>query len=466
MPPENGEILSCVCPLCRGAHFSHLTPYLDHLTQYDRMECHPESQLALCEGCGAVLRLPLVILPPEQAQRHGEAYYAGCPGVESAPLDEVLTSHVLDWQVPHYRQFHRLLSEQTTPREHPRWLDVGSAGPPTAFDDFHFTTLEPSPDAVRFGRRHFNPERIHGGVIEHYQADQPFDGVLFLGSLYCIPTPDEALASAARLLRPGGWLVIGIGGFFVETVPNTPDGEYAHLENVWMGSTMWVYYNRVNLPELCARHGFTLLRELVDPCPAHPHQTFRFWIFAKNAPPREPDFSGGAALTRGLLDGLLGEFRQRTAAALAELDRPDVALVGQRELLAEMGEIRPWSRIRHVVDGLQPRLDGVWRLDGLDYSSFERLAAGWRSGEVKVIVVAAVAGTEAMVRTLAERLMELGVDPLTLDLRMPTRRSPMGRLFGWMMGRRVAVRALIFRPHGPNTARLLREIAAGTPPGD
>lgn len=434
--------LSCTCPLCKGTSFEVVMNFLNYVNQYNRVYEDKGQYLAMCSGCGVILRLPLEIKPPAKVGDYGEAYYDGC-GEDRL---NVLRSHVMDGQRLHYDQLREILLRHTSPDKHRRWLDVGSAGCPTAFADFEFTTLEPSIDAVVFGQSHFNKDRVKFGVIETYQDAEPFDGIVFLNSLYCTPTPDQSIAKAASLLREHGLLAISIGNYFVETVCNTPDGLNGHMEDIWRGVTMWAYYNRVNLPALCASHGLRLKDEFVEKSPVHPHQTIRFWLFEKSGQAKAADYSGGAARTRQLLDQLTTSFKTQSQEGLASIDQSTVALVGQWEVLVDFWKVRPLRQVLYAVDCRQPDLCETYCFNGIPLTSFQELAKAVQNGQIKTVVIAAYSHHESVSEVLAQQLRALGVDFSGLTYLMPIRPSPIGRTFDEFMGQRRQVRLLSFQP--------------------
>ncbi|MEO5375122.1 MAG: class I SAM-dependent methyltransferase [Alphaproteobacteria bacterium] len=384
-------------------------------------------------------------MKPDAVGRYGDDYYDQC----GENLEKVLKDHVFDGQVPHYDLLRRVLLRLTTPERHRRWLDIGSAGCPTAFDDFEFTTMEPSAAAVAFGRRHFRADRIHCGVIDTIEERNAFDGVVFLNSLYCTPTPDVSIAKAAQALKDDGLLVIAIGNYFVGSVAYTDDGVDAQLEDVWRGVTMWVYYNPSNIKVLCARFGFTLVTHFVEDSPFFKHHTLQFWVFRKTPTPPLVHVGQGALMVRMMIDKLLHSFRNITAEGLAAIDRSDHAVVGWRELMADMWEARPLTEVACMVDARHPEAAAPYRLGPLRMSTMLALADAIREGRITTVVVAALGRRRAVLSMIVFFLKELGVVPGTYGILVPNRRSAEGRLFGEFQGRRTMIRGLAFRPPEP-----------------
>ncbi len=95
-----------------------------------------------------------------------------------------------------------------------RWLDVGGGRNvfptnPTLARELaarcgHLTGVDPSPN---IHENEFAHERVQA-FIEDYQSEQPFDLLTLRMVAEHITKPDAAMAAIARLLRPGGKLVV------------------------------------------------------------------------------------------------------------------------------------------------------------------------------------------------------------------------------------------------------------------
>jgi ubiquinone/menaquinone biosynthesis C-methylase UbiE len=96
-------------------------------------------------------------------------------------------------------------------------LDVGAGTGHFArvlADRFEFVAVEPSPAMVRAGRREGSSGstiRWCIGVGERLPlAESCLDGVLIMTALEWADDPQRCVAEAHRVVRPGGWLVVGI----------------------------------------------------------------------------------------------------------------------------------------------------------------------------------------------------------------------------------------------------------------
>lgn len=383
------------------------------------------------------MRLPLQTLPPEHFAEYGKSYYHW--GENEL---EAVTSHAAG-QMSHYDRFATYLREAFPSATYRRWLDVGSAGYPTSFEDYEFTTIEPSEAAVAYGQSTWRRDRIHNATIEVFETEQQFDGVVFLNSLYCTPTPVAAIAKAYEILRDSGILIVSIGQCLMETATNTEDGLYSQYEDFWQGATMWVYYNRLNLQALCAHQGFVFRDDLtVDSGGDHPYHEMRYMIFEKRADKvaaaaTAPSWEACRRLTDCLLDSLSASFRVRTIEALQKIDKRSTAIAGWPNLIADMEEVRPFTAAEIFVDCASPEGGGR-------YVSLHNLATAVAERRIDTIAVAAVNKRDDCVQMLQACLNEQGIPVDTVSWLMPNRRSDIGGLLGDVMGKRDFVRAVQF----------------------
>ena len=106
-----------------------------------------------CDGCHTLLRWPLEILDEGDEREYGESYYNQMASREAF---EQNVQGPVQYQILHYKQLLDLLLRRVTPESHPKWLDVGSSGAPTAYSDFEFTTVEPDHRIVAHGQKLFH----------------------------------------------------------------------------------------------------------------------------------------------------------------------------------------------------------------------------------------------------------------------------------------------------------------------
>ncbi len=116
-------------------------------------------------------------------------------------------------------------------------LDVG-AGEGYAMEVAQEMGLEPyglelSADAVKNLRKKFGDDRIFHTDIEDFETTRRFDVITMFDLIEHVRNPHEVIAKAARLLRPGGWLLL-----------STPD--IGSLSARLMGK-YWVHLKREHL---------------------------------------------------------------------------------------------------------------------------------------------------------------------------------------------------------------------------
>src|SRR5258708_3322192 len=119
------------------------------------------------------------------------------------------------------------VSEISLPKE-AKVLEIGcGTGAVTRFlaglpDVSHAVGADPSPVFIAKARelagfvQNLTFQEADGRALPH--EDRSFDVVLFHTTLCHIPKPEEALAEARRVLRPGGWLAIFDGDYATTSV--------------------------------------------------------------------------------------------------------------------------------------------------------------------------------------------------------------------------------------------------------
>ncbi len=427
------------CPVCDNCETTKIVDYSTYvIINADRQITFPEGEAySRCDRCGAVLHLPLKILPPEDFADYGRNYFYW-----NKDDIEMIERHAEPQQY-NYDRFHDFIRENYFASEYPNWLDVGSVGYATSFNDYRFTTIEPFIPSVKYGKSRWCAERIHNSVIEIFETEDIFDGVVFLNSLYCTPTPATALARAHNLLREGGILVISIGHYFMGTKINSADGKYSHLEDVWLGPTMKVQFNPANLNALCGKIGFQPLKSLImDNGGFHPHYQMRYLVFEKKngatSPHQEaPNFEAGRKYTDQMLDVLVEDFLVRTKAALVAIDKPDTAIIGQDLMIREFKDIHLFKNAAHKVSAsdLAENDGGV---------AVNDLATAILAGRIKTLVIATINNRDAFVNKLEIYLRHRSVSAKDVVWLVPSRQSGQDGIFGNFFGKRKVLRALEF----------------------
>ncbi len=179
--------------------------------------------LVRCENCGLIYLNPRPG-PDSIAAYYPEDYLAFYTAIEDEP----------SWFRRLDRQYavHKRCS-QVIRRAGPagRLLDVGCA---TGIflngmrqRGWHVEGLEPSPHAAAYARQRFGLEVREQSLEESGFPDEQFDVLTLWDVLEHVPDPAIAIAEAARILRPGGWLVLSL--------PNPASWERRWFGPYWAG---------------------------------------------------------------------------------------------------------------------------------------------------------------------------------------------------------------------------------------
>ncbi len=338
-------------------------------------------------------------------------------------MQEHAQTHFELFQKPNYDSMRTFLSEVAPPATYPRWLDVGSIGYATTFDEYDFTTIEPDQRIVKLGRKLFRPaglfpsHAIHCSTVEDFETDIGFNGVLFNNSFYCITTPAQALASVARLLNDDGLLVITISTFFNDAVAYRVDGRISRIEDVIPGETLWVYYNQYSLTYLLARCGFEHWMTLE--ISAYGMKTMQAYVFKKQ--PQTPVPHGLLAASKAhqtakwqaCFDG----FRADTLSTLREINRENVVLVGSVQIFLDMVKYAGMNKVAGFVPTDTAVADS--EVAGVQLMSWDTLQQHVAQSEPRTLtlVVCSFAQQDEIIGRLQGRIWEHA------RILVPTRRS-------------------------------------------
>ncbi|GAB4430973.1 MAG: class I SAM-dependent methyltransferase [Chloroflexi bacterium OHK40] len=224
------------CPLC-GASAGDLlveTP--------DLLYPGPERfRMLSCRVCGHLYQSPRP--GPEQIARYYPAEYLSFqPAIADIP------SPLRRLELRRYYAARRRMVERSVGRGG-RILDVGCAT--GNFLDtmrragWHAQGVEPSPEAAAYARERLGLDVITGRLEEAGLPGVAFDAVTFWDVLEHVHQPQATLAEAARILRPGGILVLGL--------PNPDSLEARLLGRHWIGWDLPRHLNLFRPPLLRAQ---------------------------------------------------------------------------------------------------------------------------------------------------------------------------------------------------------------------
>jgi SAM-dependent methyltransferase len=344
------------CPVCGGARWTFLSPTWRDGFLPGRCRIDDSRWFAECARCATVVMLPLVECA--NVEEHGK-----CSDDRRA-ADETSEEHALrhfnESQRPNDENVLAFLRRTHPVERYPRWLDVGSAGCPTTFDDYAFTTSEPEPRAVAAGRRRFQNDRIHCATIDTWLGGRDYDGILFNDSFCRVTTPGEALDAAHAALRPGGRLIITLSGYLNGAVSDRVDGQLLLIEDVLFGETMEVYYNEHCLQYLAARHGFRFVETEV--VPAYGCKAMRAYVFER-VEEREADLEWldrSRACMQERWDGVFDGFRQSIVDTLAAINTPQTLLAGSLTVVRDLQRYGDLSQVRGFLPVPDLHLRGAW----------------------------------------------------------------------------------------------------------
>ena len=195
------------CLICGGAR---QTPLYDGVR--DHYAIDPNAYRFLrCSACGSASLDPLPA-PERLAAAYG-ADYTFKPA-RAAGLRALV--HGLEWRLfsrPAYRRRLRLL-RRLTGLCSGRVLEVGCGS--GLFVEFLRSAgyeaegVEPSDADAEYARECLGLPVVHGGLDAPSLSPGRYDAVLLVYVLEHIPDPRDAVARIRRLLRPGGWAVLGL----------------------------------------------------------------------------------------------------------------------------------------------------------------------------------------------------------------------------------------------------------------
>jgi len=373
-----------VCPVCCKQNFNFLMPYFSGEDRVHEFQFNGKS-LVQCHQCGTIFCIPLST--GQSIERHGIQYYENAKS-NDVRLEESVKSHIELIQAPHYDVTSRFFENHIDNKTYHRWLDVGSAGCPTVFENYDFTTVEPSPDAVNIGKKLYNPDKIVCGTIETFSAEEPFDGILFQNSFYYIPGPDEALKKTYNMLRNKGLVIIVIGQYFMEVISGFREGTYRRIEDIFRGNII-VYYNIHSLEYLFNKHGFRLLQDFRVAQDYGP-RTVRYVIFEKTGERviNNEAIELSRKLSHKLLNDAFSAFSEVTTEALKKINNNSTIVIGTTDRLIELLKYGPLDKIIGFMDYrmLDTRLSRINGLNMITASDADNII---RSSEFKINLVLA-----------------------------------------------------------------------------
>ena len=207
--------------------------------------------LRRCLHCG------LMYLSPRPTQETIEAYYPAEYGPYRPAIEDERWA-LMRWIRRRKLAKRRRLTERYSGQKQGRLLDVGCATGlflhEMAQAGWEVAGVEPIAPAAEYARRRFALSVFQGTLRSAPYAPASFDAMTFWDVLEHTFSPAEELAHAARLLRPGGLLVV--------SVPNWDSPDRWLFGRHWLGLDpprhLYVF-TRETLTALLAQAGFSVL---------------------------------------------------------------------------------------------------------------------------------------------------------------------------------------------------------------
>lgn len=347
---------SCfACPVCESISISTLSQSWKQYHDEKKFYFDEREWFCACENCGTLFRAPL--LRYEDHRKYGEDYYNNVNSGQS--VEEYAVSHFESYQRHNYDSLRKYLNENIPPSTAKRWLDVGSIGYATTFDEYDFTTIEPDERIVNLGCKLFkkgmltNPLRkkpkIFSNTIDNFGSDQKFEGIVFHNSFYCLPFPYEGLLKAAELLVPNGELVITISTYFCDASYSHTDCVLARIEDLLPGETLWVFHNPNSLEYLCQRAGFYLVS--AETIEAYGHKTMMLFRFRLgNKIDLNSDLvEKSKKLMSDKVNNFFSDLEADTKESLHQINRSECIVIGTLPLLNDISRSAAMSSIQGFV---------------------------------------------------------------------------------------------------------------------
>jgi SAM-dependent methyltransferase len=362
--------IKTACPVCGNISFDFVSELFFKPDIPEEFGFYKDRFFVQCIRCGTVMQMPLIV-EQDDFMKYGKAYYNQM-AKSTQEGEDAINNHITFGQIPMYETCENFLKSSVDPTEHHKWLDVGSAGVPTTFKDFDFTTIEPDERTVMIGRKRFATEKINCATLETYDPKEQYDGVLFHNSFYCLPDPEKSLQKASQLLKRGGVVAIAICSYFMETSTTSPDTRYLRIEEVYRGDVLWAYYNRFSLKYLMERCGFVYVQDKVlqySDCNRKPWFSARYFLFNKAGDTTQAnpqDLQESNLLNKQLLKKLEYDFSQSIRNTLSAINNKNYFLIGNRDILFDLQRFGPMDSIGGVVDYENSAIFGISQ-NGLNF---------------------------------------------------------------------------------------------------
>jgi len=229
------------CPVC-GQTRSHIL----HHTKYPEHHYPVTFTLRRCDNCGLLFNSPRLD-ETELAQLYGKNYYFFLRD-DAREFGRIVAM---------YQRSIRLIEDQAAEK---RSIDIGSGRGyfPAVLKrlGWNASGIEISSDAAQYARDKFGLD-VFTGTVEQYSASsgaKQFPVVSAIDVIEHVPSPDAFVAAAAKIVAPGGWLII-----------DTPNAAAANIQSkdvMWKGFNPFHIYlfSIANLTTLLQRHSMNVVQ--------------------------------------------------------------------------------------------------------------------------------------------------------------------------------------------------------------
>lgn len=211
------------CPVCQNSSTGPSLIGRDIL-----FEASPkEFALHRCGSCGCLFLHPMPS-PAEVATFYPADYWWSPRGTPIGAAEALYRRIVL---LDHQRFVTRAAGGMTRPAEQVQILDVGCGSGALlgmlGAKGFQVTGLDFSPEASAIALREHGVRVVVGSLAEARFADRSFDVVTLFHVMEHVPDPAPVLAEVARILKPGGRLIV--------QVPNIDSLQFRWFGARWYG---------------------------------------------------------------------------------------------------------------------------------------------------------------------------------------------------------------------------------------
>lgn len=422
------------CPVCNGVDFEYV---MKAFTKPDHEEFAFLDEYYLeCNCCGTTIKSPLEV-QKDDFMNYGKSYYDQM--TQKAKAEESIIKHINFSQVPVYKTFKRFIDKNYPANQHYKWLDVGSAGFPTTFKEYSFTTIEPDNRTVEIGKKLFNESNIICSILDNFSTNKKFDGIVFHHSFYCLPNPNDAIQKCTELLNENGIIIVAIGQFFMNTAAVFEDNLYKRVEDIYRGETLNVYYNPFSLEYIFRKYGFNLEKTsiLKHEDFKNPEYSSKYFVFRKtnctlgenNLLTKSFDFS-----TKLLLSNY-EKMMMETKNTLEQFNSNKVLFIGDFNLFNQLNNIMKLDKVYGFID-INNINSNEYKINGIEILPSSKI---YHLKDDIEVVICSYDKQDLILKNVSNHIKN--------DIYIPTRKSNINFLFFKYRNTKVLTKAFIVKKY-------------------